>query len=224
MWVSRLHWVAVVFFAVALSGCGMKDNSAADVLRKYGLFDHPEPSRFDVCDRFGCRGFVRVSLDETEWSQVADILTPKADTPIQEREHIAQAVAQLELLVGAKIGTDVDIARNKAAGTGQLDCVSESVNTSVYLFMLQQRGLLAHHFLDSPRRRGTFIFFPHNTAVITEVRTGWSYAVDSWFGNNGDVPYMIPIQDWLHGWHPEDDPGTSAGDTEPVSLERAHGV
>lgn len=222
----RSRRLYLIFFALLIVtvGCGIKDGSASDVLRKYGLLDRPEPSRFQICKQFGCRGAVQVEMDPLEWNRVVEIFLPRPANAVEERGRIARAVALLETLAGELAGTSADVTMNSQAGPGQLDCVAESVNTSVYLLMLQERGLLTYHSVEAPQRRGTFIFYPHNTAVVREKGTPRLFAVDSWFGNNGDSPDMVPLDEWMRGWHPGDDAGTAKEAERPASTEREHGV
>ena len=89
-------------------------------------------------------------------------------------------------------------------GPYQLDCIDETVNTSLYLRFFDEKGLLKFHTIATPARRGMFIdgSWPHNTAVVTDNKTGAQYAIDSWYGNNGDLPDIVPLQEWLDGWKP----------------------
>ncbi|SKA77878.1 hypothetical protein SAMN02745704_01057 [Paucidesulfovibrio gracilis DSM 16080] len=220
-------WLCLMTPCLVVCGCSIRDASVPETLRKYRMVSHPTPRGFDVCDRFGCRGSVGVSLTAKQWSQVRSLLAPAAESPSTERRSIAQAVALLESFVGVQVGTSADVAKNDHAGAGQLDCVAESVNTSVYLFMLERDGLLRHHEVAPPTKRGTFIFYPHNTAVLLERASGRAFAVDSWFRDNGLPPYVVPLKVWRSGWRPED--GTDGLDSEDdmarqLDSEEGHGV
>lgn len=212
--------LAVLMLLVAVGGCGVRDADPGGVLRKYGLPDRPEPERFAICSRFGCRGTTPVRLEPSEWTRVGALFQPRPESAAAERVCIARAVALLETLVGGHTATWADVAMNRAAGPGQLDCVAESVNTSIYLLMLQDRGLLRHHRVEAPRRRGVFIFYPHNTAVIRDRADGAEYAVDSWFRDNGEPPYIVPLAEWLEGWHPRDETAPAM----PGAGETQHGI
>ncbi len=37
-----------------------------------------------------------------------------------------------------------------------------------------------------------------------EVGSGQSYAVDSWFHDNGVPAEIVPLPDWLSGWMPRE--------------------
>jgi len=85
-----------------------------------------------------------------------------------------------------------------------MDCIDESSNTTTYMAMMQKDGLLRWHRVVDTKTRGYFIFgWPHTTAVIKEKKTGRSWAVDSWFYDNGIPPAILPIAKWSDGWEPE---------------------
>lgn len=124
-----------------------------------------------------------------------------------ERVNIAAAVALLENLVGRMTGTDVDLGKDDGMGRpGQLDCIDESVNTTVYLTMLQNDGLLRFHSVGGQATRGPFTGlltqWPHSTSVMRDTESGTEYAVDSWFLANGEPPYIVPMSEWWRGWRP----------------------
>jgi len=84
-----------------------------------------------------------------------------------------------------------------------MDCVDESTNTMVYLTMLQNSNLLHWHTVEHRVSRGIMSFqLPHFTAVIRDGESGIKYAVDSWFLDNGQPPFIVPIDEWQAGWKP----------------------
>jgi hypothetical protein len=82
---------------------------------------------------------------------------------------------------------------------GQLDCIDEATNTTVYLRMLAEANMLIFHQQASRTSRGG-LFSPHNTATIIEIESNTRYAVDSWFDNNGEPPAIIPLTLWKPDW------------------------
>jgi hypothetical protein len=63
--------------------------------------------------------------------------------------------------------------------------------------------LLRHHHVADRATRGWFIFgFPHTTAVIHEDARNAEWAVDSWFLDNGEPPFILPLDVWKKGWRP----------------------
>ena len=89
--------------------------------------------------------------------------------------------------------------------SGQLDCVDETVNTTVYISLMEDDGLLDWHTLGAPADRNIFTgacCWPQKSAVVTETASGESYAVDSWFHDNGEPAEIVPLSAWLSGWKP----------------------
>jgi hypothetical protein len=76
-----------------------------------------------------------------------------------------------------------------------MDCIDESTNTYQYLSALEELGLLKWHKVDLKQRRVVWLA-THWTATIREIGSGRRYAVDSWYRDNGELPYIQPIEDW----------------------------
>lgn len=175
------------------------------------FISRPQPQAFSICYGHSCRHMTTAGLSADEWEEVRAVFAalPRGDTikPETERELIGLAVARLETLVGARTGTAADRGGNFAGLglDGQMDCVDEATNTSVYLTLLQNDGLLQQHHVLYKRNRGlTNLRGPHSSAMIREIASGEEYAVDSWFRDNGEPPYIIPYGRWYWGWTPSD--------------------
>jgi len=126
-----------------------------------------------------------------------------------ERKHIAEAIGALERVVGAKTGTSTDRAGtfDNSRYPGQLDCNDEAINSTTYMRLMQQHGLIKLHAVESMGTRSYFIFgWPHSTAVIHELASGERYAVDSWFYDNGAPATIVPFAAWKSGYFPADSP------------------
>ncbi len=156
--------------------------------------------QFFVCTDYHCEQGQVVTLPAREWQSVRDLF-PGQVTAAQERDNIRQAVALLETTVGAITGTWRDLAGNIAGAgkPGQLDCISESKNTTTYLELLFDDGLLKHHAIEARQVRRPWIFNVHWSAVIRERRSGQRFAVDAWFLDNGQPPVVQPLEEWLSG-------------------------
>lgn len=202
---GRFRLISKVVFIIAallfFAGC-------ASPFEKYLLQmemdenNHATPERFTVCHGNGCAIRSEVSLAETHWNQVMGLFDGGAQSPKAERIQISKAIAMIEALVGEEIGTHTDNGENiyKYYDQGQMDCVDETINTTLYLRFLKEGGALNWHAVAEPQRRG-FIWL-HNTAAVKEMRSGDRYAVDSWFFKNGEEPSIVPVEDWLSGWRP----------------------
>ena len=113
----------------------------------------------------------------------------------------------MEVLVGGKIDTSNEKGGNLqglSSGGNQFDCIDESTNTTTYLTMMEQDGLLRWHKVEERKTRNLFFIggWPHTTAVISEKESGQRWAVDSWFYDNGVPPAVLPLEQWSNGWKP----------------------
>ncbi len=164
------------------------------------------PEEIHHCHGYGCMYVTPVHLGKKDWQQVAKIFKKKPKSAAQERERIAQAIGLLEQKIGPLDGTAHDEPGTfRKTGRDQLDCVDESTNTTTYLGIFQDQGFLKFHIVNAPTMRLPIINagrWPHQTAVITDTQTRIPWAVDSWFGNNGDPADIIELETWKQGWKP----------------------
>lgn len=139
------------------------------------------------------------AIREKDWVALCAIFTPESRTPEEERARISEAIGLLERVAGEQTPTHLDRAKDAydAVSRGQLDCVDESTNTETYLHLLEQRGFLKFHEMRPPRWRFTYLLDSHRTAVIRDRTDGREYAVDSWFGDNGEPADIQPMEDWV---------------------------
>jgi len=134
-----------------------------------------------------------VKLSAEQWQRVRPEFAPPAATPSEERGQIRTAIALFETIVGAMTGTASDKGGNwRGFGLpGQMDCIDESTNTTIYLRMLQKYGLLRWHSVADRATRWSLFSWPHTTAVIEERASRRLWAVDSWFLDNGEPPFVL---------------------------------
>jgi hypothetical protein len=166
---------------------------------------------FEVCTGGGCAEVKHVSLTDEEWQSIASIFT---DARIvinaeQERDQIALAIGAFESIVGSKTSTETDLAGTfgNSDYPGQLDCNDEAINSTTYMRLMRQNGLLKFHEIEDTRTRNFFFTgWPHSTAVIHETASGERFAVDSWFYDNGFPATIVPFTAWKSGYIPEDSP------------------
>lgn len=178
----------------------------ADTFVHDDLITDPVPSHFNICHGGTCSNIAYASLNEHQWEKIQTILL-SAKNAREERDSIRAAIALLEKLIGQLTNTHNDKAENlpDKDNNHYMDCIDESTNTSLYLTMMNNAGLLRWHSIEDRQTRGHFITgWPHTTAVIRETRSGDRYAVDSWFLDNGKPPFIIPLKKWHKGWRPGD--------------------
>lgn len=162
---------------------------------------------FPHCQGYGCPTHKNVVLNKRDWSLIEKAFGKKAKSAKDERAKIARAIGAFERVVGPLTGT-ADDKRGTfiQTGKGQLDCVDESTNTTIYIMLLKEKGLVAFHDIRQPQVRWPLISgrgWMHQTAVVEERGTGAQFAVDSWFEDNGANAWIVPIDTWRAGWHPQ---------------------
>ena len=167
------------------------------------------PPPFFSCTDYHCDEGETVQLSEQQWQQVSSLFSP-TEFPAEEREQIREAIALLETQVGRRTGTWRDLGKNVAGAgqPGQLDCIAESKNTTTYLQLLSNGGLLRWHTVEPREMRHPWLLNVHWSAVIRDKNTDQRYAVDSWFLDNGQRPFIQTLQDWSAGRRFDPDPST----------------
>jgi hypothetical protein len=161
----------------------------------------PKNGYVTVCHAYGCTRITRVGIGDADLATIKRLMAPGAASPGAERAAIARMIAAMEDKVGAITGTSADRDYRDFASGGdpkQMDCIDEAANSTSYLLLLDQLGLLRHHKVAHPVSKGFLLDFvyPHNTAVLIEKQTGTRYAVDSWVFKNGEPPIIVPLQTW----------------------------
>jgi len=168
----------------------------------------PTPSLFPHCQDYGCAVVKNVELSKADWKRIEKTFGKKAKAAEEERRKVAKTIGTFEQILGPITGTQNDKAGTFGeTGHGQLDCVDESTNTTVDLMLLKQKGLIVFHTVEQPQVRYPIVSgrgWMHQTAVLKEIKTGKEYAIDSWFDDNGADARVVPIPDWLNGWHPQE--------------------
>lgn len=192
-----LALLAISAAAPALAGSG---RDPADFLRANASAP-PENNTVSVCHGYGCTRVTRVHFSTAEISQIKSIMAAGKASPEAERRAVANAVAYLEQRVGPVTGTSSDRDYRDLGSGGdpsQMDCIDEASNTTSYLLLLRQNGLLRHHSIAHPVSKGFLINFvyPHFTAVLVENSGGARFAVDSWVFTNGEKPIVTPLDTW----------------------------
>jgi hypothetical protein len=200
---SKLLLCSILVFSLPANA------ALSDINRIYQQI--PALHDFEVCTGGGCAEVKHVSLTDEEWQSIASIFT---DARIvinaeQERDQIALAIGAFESIVGSKTSTETDLAGTfgNSDYPGQLDCNDEAINSTTYMRLMRQNGLLKFHEIEDTRTRNFFFTgWPHSTAVIHETASGERFAVDSWFYDNGFPATIVPFTVWKSGYIPEDSP------------------
>lgn len=202
--------VVVICFCFILSACGYSDY-------KYYLNIHsiepPEQNNFTHCFNYGCQTQKNIALPQATSNRLHQLFKTPAASAHDERIKISQAIQIFETDIGALTGTKNDkrgtfrLYQDDADSTKsfQQDCVDESTNTTIYLALLENMGLLKFHKPVFPANRQPLLHgarWWHQTAVIEDIATNENFAVDSWFFDNGQPAAIVPLKIWKKGWQP----------------------
>jgi len=154
---------------------------------------------FTICYNYSCNRTARVRPAAWEWQTVVNQFKPPAHSAAEERQMIRRAIAVLEYIAGTQTPTFRDRGRNPIIDDwpGQMDCIDESTNTARYLELLQAQGLLRWHTVVGRAYRAPYLFDPHWAGQIVERETLDHYVVDSWHLDNGELPYIQALNEWL---------------------------
>ena len=161
---------------------------------------HAKKLTLPVCYGFSCKIRQIVSITPAEWRSVVNWFDQATTTPEDERQQIRQAIGWMEVVGGRYTPTHLDIGmnleKNPVNMTGQMDCIDESINTTTYLTLFEQQGYLRWHRVTDRAYRGALLD-AHWAAQVEQVDSGVNYIVDSWFQDNGMLPYIAKSTEWL---------------------------
>ena len=225
---SRSIELLLAACVLVLPACESESGSN-EYLRRFAHAD-ATPASFSVCYGYGCKYSSRVSLRPEEWQSVRalaqepsidasaerrqirreewqsvhGLLDPPSDESA-ERHRIQLALALLDELVGARIGTLVHQRREHNLGDpSQYDCIDESINTWTYLTILDREGLLRYHRVgDLAHAGGLLELSVRNTATLVSKADGARYAIDPTLVDVGQPPPIVPLQRWVASYPPQ---------------------
>lgn len=197
--VTIRYRLAVSAIAAWVSACSVVP--ASKFVERYGDPD-PTPESLTLCEGYSCHFGTRVLLTPQEWQEVKADFGPPAKDAASEREQVARAVETLDYLVARHAGTDVQQRRDwiNHGDPSQVDCVDHTVNTTTYLRLFQNAGLLHWNHVGEAAHRGTIIGWDvANTAVLVENDSHRGYSIDTALGDVGLPPYVVPVEQWIAG-------------------------
>lgn len=222
--------IQLLFPACLLALAACENAGSNEYLRQFAHAG-ATPASFYVCYGYSCKYSARVSLSPEEWQSVRGLVdSPQRNQSVAprrlaqeerqsvrplrdsqpsdellERRRIPLALARLDRLVGARIGTLVHQRREYNSGDPtQYDCIDESINTWTYLTILDHEGLLRHHEVGDLAHAGTVLDFDvRNTATLVSRADGTRYAIDPTLVDVGEPPPIMPLPRWVISYPPE---------------------
>jgi len=167
---------------------------------------HYSTDGFDHCKGYGCRLIDHVTLTQQQWAQIDSHFIPPSVSAADERNKLEKVIGEFERIVGPITNTHTDIKDTfYRLGDDQLDCVDESVNTTTYLLLLQERKHIRFHNIHGPTARPPFVAgakWPHQAALIEDKQNKQKFVVDSWFEDSGYNAYVVNADEWFYNWSP----------------------
>ncbi len=213
--------LAVALATVLAGGLGACTHDGfGSVDGHFNTFSVPTPngSAVHVCHAYGCRMRTKFTFTPDDIKSIGALMQKYRghDTPEDERRAVAYAIGWMEIRVGNVIGTKDDRPGMDFTASGdptQQDCVDEATNTTSYLTVLQNSGLLKHHTVSTPFAKENYFRgvagWTHWTAVLQEkpyagdpkkklaaTPGGQKWAVDSWIYANGENPAVVEVEKW----------------------------
>jgi hypothetical protein len=160
-----------------------------------------------ICHGYGCQAVAEVHFSEAQLAEVGRRLAVAVDAA-SEREILGAAIGQLYGWAGEQSDIRNDRGGNYADGhvPGKMDCIDHSTSTTRLLRLLEARGLLHWHQVREPAPRYFVLVFGEHWSAVIEERDGAAparFAVDSWFVDNGQPAWVLPLEDWKKGAGPD---------------------
>ena len=194
--------------ALAISTAACTHDGFGSVAGHFAAFEVPQPkgTTVYVCHAYGCRMRTKFHFTDKDVADLAALMgryRTTADTAEEERRAIAYAIGWMETRTGDVIGTKDDRPGMDFMGAGdptQQDCVDEATNTTSYMTVLVNSGLIHHHTVTLPFAKDNFLKgvagWTHWTAVLVENANNQRWAVDSWIYANGENPAIVKADEW----------------------------
>lgn len=156
-----------------------------------------------ICVDYHCESRQLIYLQDQDIADLLGIFEDTAHSAPAEREKIQDAIALFESIAGKQSPTHKDLPENLGDDqVGQLDCISESMNTSSYLQWLDDKGLFKFHVVEKRVKRRPGLFAVHWGVQINEIHGNQSFVVDSWYGKHAQPPAIQPLDDWMRRVRP----------------------
>ena len=155
-----------------------------------------------VCYGFVCRRRLVLLFSPAERAALTGSLASGKASPAEERKALQRAFVWFDKRVAREIGTSRRVARadfRSGNDAGNFDCFDTTRNAVSLLLIFQEWGLIRHHTIADPKYRGNWLVgqTPHNTAVLTDKKTGENWVIDMWTTAYGQVPDVMPLEKWM---------------------------
>ena len=165
-----------------------------------------DPAEVQICFDYACAHQASARFDRAVLDRIR-LHLDSARNGADERSLIATAVAQLYVEASRQTPIWRDRGGNRNDNTelpGAMDCLDHSANTTAFLRLIEQRGMLRFHSVGEPARRVRYLVAEHWSARIIDQGSTQEYVVDSWFFDLGVPAVVMPLAAWRAGEEPLD--------------------
>ena len=199
-----------MLLTAGLSACVSGGGSDPRIHYAHFSAEAPNGNQITVCHAYSCKMQTPYTFSKKDLAEIRAVMarTKKANTPFEERRAIAYAIAHIEVKIGKKLGIK-DRAGMQFYASGdpeQLDCVDVATNTTSYLLVMQQNGMLKYHTVQGTMSKENLAkglaqldpvkYWPHWSAIIMDKTTGQKWAVDRWPFDQGENPAVVKVEEW----------------------------
>lgn len=211
--VGRLvfHGVALLlFFAPYVAAQDSYDSVSEPLPPDYRI--HADGSVTQrLCFNWSCASRQYVKFTAAEMANVAQQMALCSNDNLHDRlQRMRIGIWQMEVLAQKYqpvLANDQAINDTDYDQPGRMDCIDNATNTSTYLNVLHDLGLLPGWRMEEAKTRNLFSLDVHWTAAAVDVRDAQKekpvWVIDSWFRANGHLPVVMPLTDWGNnrlGW------------------------
>jgi hypothetical protein len=174
------------------------------------LISEQGSATLSVCYNWSCNNITRLQLSTDELAEVKRYMDACAGDRLFERlQRLRIGVWRMEVLVKQHIpelANDLAVNDQEYALNGRTDCVDNATNTTTFLSILSDLGVLQGWAVGKSSVRDRLTKDVHWTATVIDEGNGRQWAVDSWFRPHGHLPFVSPLSDWAAGRKPWEPP------------------
>lgn len=161
---------------------------------KYGAA-RPRGTRATVCSGYGCKTQQKFVFTDAFVSAMRKLYADLGVSDgFSERQFLKKAIAAMERESMITLGLQHDRPSIDLFGNldpGQLDCVDEATNSTSFMLILNDAGLIKYHRILAPIWKGGFTRWTHYAALVEERKSKVQYAIDSGVTKQGGEPYIV---------------------------------
>jgi hypothetical protein len=161
-----------------------------------------------ICFNWSCASRQRLDFTAQDMREVAGhmAMCPRNDQR-QRLQRLRIGVWRMEALAQKYqplLANDEAVNTSDQDREGRMDCIDNASNTTTYLHVLHELGLLTGWSPAPPQVRDAFSMSVHWTAVAIDRERDEAWSVDAWYRPNSHLPFVMPLADWEDkaiGWH-----------------------